>query len=75
MLISFCHNKPQSSELLSAFEDFMRPSSVHVHPLCQRPQGRVLHVARGHVVAQLLHVLGHYVEGDGHKALRAHPGH
>lgn len=44
-----------------------------MNPFRNRHQRRVLHVTWAHVIAQLLHIFGHYVEGDGHKALRSHP--
>lgn len=43
-----------------------------MNPLCNRHAGG-LHVSWAHIIAQLLYIFGHYVEGNGHEALRSHP--
>lgn len=44
-----------------------------MNPFCSGHQRGVLHVAWAHIIAQLLHIFSHDVEGNGDKALRSYP--
>lgn len=68
LLLSLRRPKVLSSEHIPG-------GSEPVEPLCPRLQGGALQGRGANVVAQLVQIFGHHVEGNGHKALGSHPGH